>query len=85
MLLQCTRDFNEQGITYKAGDVVTVPDVVGHWALSNYPAAFSPAPVIEAPPPDPVDALAPDVDGVETASLDAPPADKMIKHAPRRK
>lgn len=81
MKLQCQRIFNESGIRAMTGDIIDVPDSVGHYLLSNFPAAFMAerAPVI---PPDPV-AAPPDPNRVET--FDAPPADKMIRKPKRKK
>lgn len=68
MNLLCLHDFNEGGYSARAGEVCWfMPNVAG-WLLDSFPSAW----VVSPPEPDPEP---------ETAAIDAPPVDKMIRKA----
>lgn len=68
MNLLCLSDFNESGITAKAGDVREFAPIVANRLLDSWPGCW---------------AVAPDAPVIETEAIDAPQVDKMI-HAPHK-
>lgn len=75
--LLCLRDFNEAGITAKAGDVLTLAPGVANRLLDSWPAAWSVAP--EDPEAEAV--LDSRLAEIEAEAIDAPPVDKMMRKA----
>lgn len=81
MKLQCLRNFNEYDMRCSADDVVDVPTILGHYLLSNFPAAFVAASPVT---PDPV-AVPPSDNRVETVAFDGPQKDKMVRKPKHKK
>ena len=76
--LQCIRDFNQGGVTAKAGDVGEFAPPVASWILDSWPGSWQIAEVVAV---DRLIEMADDL--VNNAAIDAPPVDKMI-HAPHK-
>jgi len=74
MNLLCLNDFNEGGITAKAGDVCEFAPIVANRLLDSWPACWSVAPIIEVPI----------IETVETEAIEAPPVDKMMRKGKRK-
>lgn len=88
MKLRCVRDFN-QGVFIPAGVELEYPDHTGHYLLCNFPAFFVPAGATDvSSSPSSSDAgqvTTPGLPGASgEASLDAAPADKMVKRSKRK-
>lgn len=89
--LLCLKTFNEQGMFIVPGERA-FGDSLADYLLSNYPAYFTvatPAPPVDnaaqsrnptTPTEEPVEVPPPGV-----TSVDAPPADKMVRRARKKK
>jgi hypothetical protein len=71
MNLLCISDFNQGDITARRGEVCWFLPNVAHRLLDSWPACWTAAPIVTVE------------EVVETAAIEAPPADKMI-HAPAK-
>lgn len=65
MNLLCLSDFNEGGISAKAGEVCWFMPDVARWLVDSWPGAWALAPIVT-------------VEVVVTEAIEAPPVDKMI-------
>lgn len=90
MKITCIRAFNEHGLSIMPG-VVEVSPQIADYLLTNFPAYFvaaGPAKTPDSSSPSASDLVTP---GQATApegadkDLEQPPADKMLRRAPKRK
>ena len=77
--LLCLRDFNEAGITAKAGHILTLAPGVANRLLDSWPACWAVAP----DDPEAEDVLDSRLAEIETEAIEAPAKDKMM-HAPAK-
>ena len=82
MKLLCLSDFCQGDVTAKAGDVLTIAPGAATWLLESWPACWQ---LIILPNGErsfgPVEPEAIEAPEVETAALEAPHADKMMRKA----
>ena len=84
MNLLCLSDFNQAGITAKAGDVREFAPIVASRLLDSWPGCWDKLnEVVEVGTMGVLGVGHPFPDPVETEAIDAPPEDKMI-HAPHK-
>lgn len=72
MKLRVISRYQARSVIYQVGEVIDLPDADARALLADSPGSFEA--VTKAPPEAP-----------EVKALDAPPADKMIRRAPRTK